>query len=956
MVPLSFGQHIRAKRQALQATDERFSLRRLAARLGIQPSYLSRLERGDTPSLSEDHILALAAELGENPDELLGLAGKVASDIRSILASHPAQFATLLRTLALCDAKDLAACQEALPLLPFFRDIQHQAKIGCFSRNLITGQAHWSEALFHIYGLPPEDQPPSFDASFLLVHPDDRQHVMAARRQALAEGGPLRYEYRFRRADGVWRHARAVVRGTTDTNGYPVRLCGTVQDVTTERQAMENLRSVARFPEDNPHPVLRLTKTGILAYANGACGPLLAAHGMAVGHPAAPAFVAGLDQALATGATQETDIAVNDRVLTFSLVPQADGRHVNGYGHDVTATRRAADDSTLEGRMLRALLDLMGDPVAFVTADNRFLRTNTAFTQAMGYSPGFDPADLIGKHLGDIFDETTTREISAINAVAMSGNVPMADATARALATTDGRKRYLHVSRAPLHDASGQSIGVCALARDVTEWRRTTEALADTEARYRRLFDDAILGAFRTTASGRILAVNPALARLFGYDSPADMIDSLGEAGLAFQNPDRRKEIMRRLGEDEGLLNFENTYRRKDGSLFIGNLHARMMPAEDGDAVLEGFIEDITARKAVERELADSEERLKTHLRNFPLPTLTFRLRQRDLVLTEANRAAEVLFRGRIGSCLGLTAEVLFSQSPDIYLALWDAFETRRPDKRRLPFRPPGMAEPGLFDMTFVFATPDTVMLHAEEVTALDRVREDLRRTSNQLQSMLDHVPCAVAFTDTEGQRIMANKAGEDVVGQNAAQALSALDVRDRRTLIEGGSITREETHRVQGVESHYLTTRTALRDEHGAVCASCTVALDITEGKQLKHDIETERDTLRTVLDNVPYAASLVGADGRTLYLNQRFIDLVGYRVDEIPDAGHWLERAYPDPAFRAQVAADWSNRQGRDAKRVYPVRCGDGRTRRLLFDAVALPDGSMLLTLMPTDESGEA
>lgn len=113
-------------------------------------------------------------------------------------------------------------------------------------------------------------------------------------------------------------------------------------------------------------------------------------------------------------------------------------------------------------------------------------------------------------------------------------------------------------------------------------------------------------------------------------------------------------------------------------------------------------------------------------------------------------------------------------------------------------------------------------------------------------------------------------------------------------------------------------------------------------------------RDTLGTVLAYVPYAASLVGADGRTLYLNQRFIDLVGYTLDDIPDADAWMTRAYPDPELRRRVVADWQASLGTHARRTYPVRCGDGRTRRLAFDAVPLPDGRMLLTISEADAGG--
>jgi PAS domain S-box-containing protein len=969
-----FGDHIRRKRLALLAGDQRFSLRRLAARLGIQASYLSRLERGAAPSLSENHIVALAGELGEDPDALLALAGKIPSDVRQALLARPAVFAALVRDLAGRSDAALTNCLGRDELWTSFQETQRLARVGSFSRDLATGRDVWSDEFFRIFGLPEDSPTPTFEQFHALVHPEDRDAVMAVRQKLLSGTVPVRYTYRFRRADGVWRHARAVARSACDASGHVTRVFGTVQDVTTERQALEDLRCVARFPEDNPNPVLRVTGEGLLAYANRAAGPVLDALGLAVGQAVDRPLADILAEALGAGQARELDLAIGDRVLAFTVVPLPASGYANLYGRDVTGERLAREAlaeahnrlATLAGadidrRMLRVLLDVSMDPVVFVSGDGRFLRVNDVFARALGQAYGGDPDRMAGLHLTDVFDADTAGRIAARDAAAMADGGICQEEYAQAVTTSDGVRRLLRVRRGPLRDASGAVVGVCAVGRDVTEWRQTAHALAETEARYRRLFDDAMLGVFRATASGRVLSVNPTMARLFGYDSPGEMVRMLGDtSGGAYQDPRRREEIVRRLAEEGGLQRFENTYRRKDGSVFIGNLHARLAGGGDEEPVVEGFVEDITARKRMEMELAASEERLKTHLRNFPLPTLTFCLRDRELVLVDANKAAEVLFRGRIGACLEAPAGAIFDEAPEVYLALWGALESRRSDRRRLSFRPPGVAEPGIFDMTFVFAAPDTVMLHAEEITALARTREALRRTSAQLRGILDHVPCAVYFKDPAGRCIMVNRGvedifglpAEDIVGQTPGyvhdpEVAARIAEDDRRVMASGQAVTFEEEIIARGRPRRFLTTKVPLRDENGEPYAICGMSLDITPQKELERDIKAERDTLRTVLANVPYAATLVSAEGRTLYINQRFIDLVGYTLDDIPDIKSWWPKAYPDPDLRRRVRADWQACLGTDSRRAYPVRCGDGKTRLLDFMSVNLPDGRMLLTL---------
>jgi len=94
-----FGEHIRRRREELRVCDKRYSLRQVAKRVGIEPSLLSRIERGDSTSISEEKIIALADLLKEDRDSLLALSGKVSSDVQSVIRKRPKLFAQLIRDL-----------------------------------------------------------------------------------------------------------------------------------------------------------------------------------------------------------------------------------------------------------------------------------------------------------------------------------------------------------------------------------------------------------------------------------------------------------------------------------------------------------------------------------------------------------------------------------------------------------------------------------------------------------------------------------------------------------------------------------------------------------------------------------------------------------------------------------------------------------------------------------------
>jgi len=96
---MTFGKFIRSVRDNRFKEDRSFSVRQVAQRIGVEPSYLSKVERDQVAPPSEATIRLLAGELGEDADLLLAMAGKVSSDLRSIILQRPQLFAELLRNL-----------------------------------------------------------------------------------------------------------------------------------------------------------------------------------------------------------------------------------------------------------------------------------------------------------------------------------------------------------------------------------------------------------------------------------------------------------------------------------------------------------------------------------------------------------------------------------------------------------------------------------------------------------------------------------------------------------------------------------------------------------------------------------------------------------------------------------------------------------------------------------------
>src|SRR5215203_223602 len=149
-------------------------------------------------------------------------------------------------------------------------------------------------------------------------------------------------------------------------------------------------------------------------------------------------------------------------------------------------------------------------------------------------------------------------------------------------------------------------------AEERRQRRRAQDALRLAEEKYRSIFENAVEGIFQTTIEGRLVTANPMMARIFGYDSPEEMMETLHDvAEQLYVEPDRRNEFTRRMREDGRVFEFEIQFYRKDRSKIWTSTNARAVRDGSGEIVgYEGTIEDITERKRAEEDLRRSLDRL----------------------------------------------------------------------------------------------------------------------------------------------------------------------------------------------------------------------------------------------------------------------------------------------------------------------------------------------------------
>jgi PAS domain S-box-containing protein len=262
-------------------------------------------------------------------------------------------------------------------------------------------------------------------------------------------------------------------------------------------------------------------------------------------------------------------------------------------------------------RRFRELFD--DAPVAYheLDLDNHITRVNGTELAMLGYSA----EEMVGKSIWNFIIEEKLDEMAARET--SHGARSEYPCTFR---RKDGRKVSVLMRQKFIKDASGAIAGRLVTLQDVTALKRTELELRDAEEKYRSIFENAIEGIFQSTAEGSYLSVNPALARMFGYDSPDEMMSTVTHIGRQlYVQPGRRGEFTSLILEQGAVSDFESEVYRRDGSSIW--ISERCRAVRDGDGKLlyyEGTAEDITARRGAEqavktaRDTAIESARLKS--------------------------------------------------------------------------------------------------------------------------------------------------------------------------------------------------------------------------------------------------------------------------------------------------------------------------------------------------------
>ena len=470
------------------------------------------------------------------------------------------------------------------------------------------------------------------------VHPDDLEATLAAMSKLSSQEQVLSFENRYRCKDGSYRWIEWRSHPQGDL------IYAAARDITGRKQTEERLK----LSEERYRFSLEVTgQIGWSCLPDGQVedAPMWRQYsGQSLEEVAGwkwlnaihPEDRESANEAVSRAVTQKTDYVIEYRLRRADgvyrnfmvrgiLLFNTDGSSKEWVGTciDITERKQAEDELHRSRELYAALFNLLPATGVVLTNDaGQIIEANLAAMEILGLSRSetlartFDaPSWNIIRRDGTPMPVDEYASVRALRELRLVSDVEMG------ICRPDGGLRWLLTSATPIPMAG---LGVAITFSDITEYKRAKTSLQESEEKYRTIFQDSPLGIFYSTAEGRFLEVNMALARMLGFDSPESTIREIQDIGkqIYVQSEDRSDIIAEHLhGKD--CSQHLNRYRRKDGSEFVANLYLRTIPdAEGRPAFMEGIVEDISERVKAEDEKAKIQAQLQQSQKLESLGTL----------------------------------------------------------------------------------------------------------------------------------------------------------------------------------------------------------------------------------------------------------------------------------------------------------------------------------------------
>ncbi len=846
------------------------------------------------------------------------------------------------------DIHDRKRIEEAL------RESEERLKLAMEAAGMIvwetdvaTNRVIWSDCAEQMMGMEPGSFGGTFDAVLDLVHPDDRESILSARKLALDGAAPYELEVRKIRPDGGvrWGLIRGVVH--RDEQGTPARIVGVDVDITERKMAEEKLGEKERFIQS----LVDAVPSGIYVYdikerRNVFVNPRLASQlGFTpndlkeMGSDFLPLLLHPDDWEPASAHFETLRKAPDGSVLGHEFrmrhsdghwrwfisremvfLRDADGwpRQILGAAQEITDRKRFEEDLQRANRRYQIALGAFDGYVYEYDVQNKTSERSEGFAKLIGYELEEAPPQA-DWWFNLIHPDDRDRFLERVGSMLAEESIETSFSAEYRVRHREGR--YIDVLDRGLifRDADGRPAQLLGAVINITERKRGEEALRESEEHLRLAMAAAGAGSFDWDIASGLIVWSPGRN---GFLVPVeeDKIEQDYQSWRASLHPEDldwvEADIAKTLAERRDL-NIEYRVVRPDGAVrWVSNIGHTIYNPAGQPMRLRGLMIDVTDRKQADERLRESEERLRLALQGAQAGVWEIRLNPlwaywskeyRDLYgFSETDEATKERWSTHIHP--DDLERVL--EGNDILLNS-DMNEM----KQEFRILHPERGVRWILDFVRVRRDPSGRPISFGginlDVTERKRAEEALRESEERLREVVETVTDVFWITDPgSGSPIYVSPAYERLWARPSAELygrlegwIDAIHPEDRErvrkkyhseTLVGG----YDETYRVVRPDSSTVWVhdrRFPVCDDSGNIRHIVGVAEDITDRKQVEDALRESQRRYAALAEAVPHLVWTAEPDGGVDYFNHRWYAYTGTTPDKSP-GNAWQSYIHPD------------------------------------------------------------
>ncbi|MFA5056430.1 MAG: PAS domain S-box protein [Dehalococcoidia bacterium] len=564
----------------------------------------------------------------------------------------------------------------------------------------------------------------------------------------------------------------------------------------------------------------------------------------------------------------------------------------NGLGvitTDITERKRMEQELRASQQRLTALIDNAPDIIFSYDSVGRFISVNRRAEELLGYTG----KELSGKTFRESNIFTPESLDKAERRIKSFEQGQITTPTPYEIVAKNGTRIFVEARALPILQHNETEI--IAIARDITERRKTEDALRQSEEKLRAVFESIGDSITVVDLNGNIIDLNDAALKLFGCKSKEEV---LGMSGLTFIVEENRPPVIEAIP----VRCVQYRFKRMDGSTFWGETSSDILRDKSGDITgFIGIVRDISDRKKTEESLRHSEEKFRVIFKSIADGISVIDLTTGKVI--DTNEAALRMFNFDREDVIGMNAYELIAEK-DRQRAMEDLVNTLQTGDSGLAewcLLGKGGTEHDCEARASVIRDESWNPLYLvnvmRDITERKKMGEKLRQSEETLRRVFDSIDDGVSVTDLEGNVLDVNEKALELSGYNRDEfigkfGLELLAERDRARAVQdmlntfntGRSGLREYSSLTKdGREFPAEARATVLYDSAGRPVGLVSVLRDITERKQMEQKLRQSEEKIRQIFNSVGVGITVTDMEGKVVEVNDFGLRLCGYSKEEM-------------------------------------------------------------------------